>query len=64
MSTVIVVVTVVTMTVTAYTDYDPGMRGDGITASGLQTYDGACACGYGHDFFTLFYVPALGRAFV
>jgi len=40
------------------------MRADGITASGLQTFDGACACGSGYEFFTLFYVPSLGRAFV
>lgn len=60
----IVTAMVVTMTLTAYTDCDVGMRCDGLAASGLQTFHGACACGYGHGFFTLFYVPGLERWFV
>ena len=64
MKTVIVVTTVISMTVTAYTSHDVGMRGDGITTSGLPAEDGFCACGYGHEFGTLFAVPALGRFFI
>ena len=64
MNTVIVVATVISMTVTAYTSHDAGMRGDGITTSGLQARDGFCACGPGFEFGTLFAVPALGRFFI
>jgi len=63
MSTVIVVTTVITMTVTGYTDFDPGMRGDGITKSGMLTFEGACACGPSFPFWTAFAVPALSRVF-
>jgi hypothetical protein len=84
--TVIVVATVISMTITAYTSHDVGMRGDGITTFGLPAEDGFCAlvlygpvpgravqdkckakyraCGYGHEFGTLFAVPALGRFFI
>jgi rare lipoprotein A len=55
---------VLTMTVTAFTSCDPGMRCDGITASGLQVQDGFCACGPGYEFGALFCVPDLGRCFV
>jgi len=54
----------ITMTLTAYTDGDPGMRGDGVMASGLNTFDGAAACGPAFDFGTVFVVPVLGRRFV
>ena len=60
----VVVATVISMTVTAYTSHDAGMRGDGITTSGLLAQDGFCACGYGYEFGTLFAVPALGRFFI
>ena len=58
------VTTVITMTVTAYTDCDPGMRCDGVTASGALTRDGIVACGLAFPFGTAFFVPALGRVFV
>jgi 3D (Asp-Asp-Asp) domain-containing protein len=61
MKTVIVVTTVISMTVTAYTSHDDGMRGDGITASGIRVFDGACACGPSFPFWTAFAVPELGR---
>jgi hypothetical protein len=64
LKTVIVVTTLITMTVTAYTSYDEGMRGDGITTSGLQARDGFCACGDKYGFGTLFAIPALGRFFI
>ncbi len=64
MNTLMVAATVITMTVTAYTDCDPGMRCDGITASGLLTQDGVVACGPAFDFGTVFIVPTLGRSFV
>ena len=54
MKTVIVVTMVISMTVTAYTSHDAGMRGDGITASGLPAQDGFCAL--------VLYGPVLGRA--
>jgi len=63
MSTVIVVTTVITMTVTGYTSCDDGMRCDGISASGVAVFDGACACGESFPFWTAFAVPALGRVF-
>lgn len=53
-----------TMTVTGYTSHDLGMRGHGITASGLMAFDGSCACGPGYPFFTGFYVKALNRVLV
>jgi len=73
--TVIVVTTVISMTVTAYTSHDAGMRGDGITTSGLPAQDGFCAlvlygkakyraCGPAFEFGTLFAIPALRRFFV
>jgi rare lipoprotein A len=55
---------VLTMTLTAYTDCDPGMRCDGITKSGLETREGFCACGELYEFGTFFIVPDLGRSFV
>ena len=55
---------VITMTVTAYTSYDGGMRGDGITTSGLLAQDGFCACGPSYEFGTAFAVFALGRVFI
>jgi hypothetical protein len=64
MKTVIVVTMVISMTVTAYTSHDAGMRGDGITTSGLPAQDGFCACGPAFEFGTLFAIPALGRFFV
>ena len=64
MKTVIVITTVVTMTVTAYTSHDGGMRGDGVTTSGLLAQDGFCACGPKYELGTLFAVPALGRFFI
>lgn len=57
-------VLVITMTLTAYTDCDPGMRCDGIMASGLQTFDGVAACGPAFAFGTVFVVPGLNRRFV
>ena len=52
-------------TITAYTNYDPGMFPcDGVMASGLQTFEGACACGPSFEFGTLFAIPDLGRVFV
>lgn len=50
----------VVMTVTAYTDHDEGMRGDGITASGKRTCLGVCACGPRYQFGTRFYIEELG----
>jgi hypothetical protein len=64
LKTVIVVTTAISMTVTAYTSHDAGMRGDGITTSQLQAEDGLCACGPAFEFGTLFAIPALGRFFV
>ena len=52
------------MMVTAYTDCDPGMRCDGITASGIQTRLGVCACGSRYSFGTRFYIPALRRYYI
>jgi len=49
------------MTLTAYTNYDVGMDGLGIMASGLYVFDGACACGEAWPFGTVFYVPSLRR---
>ena len=60
----IVLVTAVTMTVTGYASHDVGMRGDGITTSGLLAFDGSCACGPGYAFFTAFYVEALDRVLI
>ena len=54
----------ITMTLTAYTDCDPGMRCDGIMTFGVNTFDGAVACGPAFDFGTVFVVPSLGRRFV
>lgn len=54
---------VITMTLTAYTDCDPGMRCDGIMASGITTFDGAAACGPTWPFDTVFFVPSLLRSF-
>ena len=52
------------MVLTAYTNCDPGMRCDGVMASGVQTFDGAVACGSAFEFGTRFCVPALGRCFI
>jgi len=49
------------MILTGYSDCDPGMRCDGIMASGLQTFDGAAACGPAFDFGTRFYIPSLRK---
>jgi len=38
------IVVTLTLTVSAYTNCDPGMRCDGVMATGLQTYNGVCAC--------------------
>ena len=43
--------------VSAYTDAN-GMPPWGITASGVQTRDGICACGPSYDFGTLFVLPS------
>ncbi len=55
---------VITMTITAYTDCDPGMRCDGIMASGIKTFDGAAACGPAWPFWTVLFVPALPKSLV
>jgi len=62
--TVIVVTTVISMTVTAYTSHDAGMRVDGITASSLPAQAGFCACGPAFEFGTLFAIPASRRFWI
>lgn len=64
LSSVAVITATLVMTLTGYSAYDPGMRGDGITTSGLLAWEGSCACPPEYPFFTLFLVPALGRIFV
>lgn len=64
MSTVVVVTATLVMTITGYTECDPGMRCDGITASGMPVQEGICACGNQFAFGTLFYLPRLGASFV
>ena len=54
--TIQVVVAVVTMTCTAYTSCDPGMRCDGITASGVEAYPGVVAAGPELSFGTELYI--------
>lgn len=54
----------ITVTLTAYTDCDPGMRCDGIMASGITTFDGAAACGPAWPFGTVLYIPSMRRRFV
>lgn len=51
---------VMEMEVTAYTDHDAGMRGDGIMASGEKTFVGAAAAGPSVPFGTKLYVPDWG----
>ncbi len=59
--TVLQAVLVITMTLTAYTDCDPGMRCDGIMASGITVFDGAAACPPAWPFGVVFYIPSLKR---
>jgi 3D (Asp-Asp-Asp) domain-containing protein len=57
----VIATVVITMTLTAYTDADVGMRGDGVMTSQLKTFDGACACGPAWPFGAVFWVPDLKR---
>jgi len=54
------IIAVIVLVLTSYTDCDYGMRCDGITTSGEQTYDGVAACGPEYEFGTVFVVPVLG----
>jgi 3D (Asp-Asp-Asp) domain-containing protein len=52
------------MRVTAYTAYDHGMNGHGITASGGQAVEGrTVAAPRGIPMGTRIYIPALGRTY-
>lgn len=60
----VAIVSIVTMSVSAYCN-DTRAEDDplyGIMASGERTFFGACACGPGYEFGTLFYVPGFGWA--
>jgi len=60
MTSALAITAAITMTITAYTDCDLGMWPcDGITASGIPTRPGVCACGPSYPFGTVFCVPAL-----
>ncbi len=62
-ATAVVVTATLVMTVTGYTACDPGMRCDGVTASGMLAREGICACGHAFDFGTAFFLPALHKVF-
>lgn len=52
------------MRVTSYTAHDKGMRGNGITASGVKAVEGVTiAADPSIPFGTQIYIPALGQAF-
>ena len=58
------ITTTMLFTITAYTNHDAGMNGLGVMASGLEVFDGACACGTAFGFGAVFYIPSLKRGCV